>query len=97
MPSPGRPLRITAFHCTNRARGHSACVPILEYGPNQRAHSLPGSSVLPERTKNSSLGRDDVAADLASLLPNAPGVFGGLHHSKRPHSEKSCASKERDS
>src|SRR2546423_6066343 len=95
IPSPGRPSRTTAFHCTKRAAGGSTCVPLFEYGPNQRDHSLPGSSVLPERTKNSSLGRADALEDLESFFSAAP--TGGLHHSKRPHCEKSCASKERDS
>src|SRR5579859_1262513 len=92
MPSPERPSWITAFHCANRAGGHSVATPAFVYGPNHRDHSLPGSSVLPERTKNSTRAAPlDLAATLSS------GVGGGLHQSSRPHCEKSCASKERDS
>src|SRR6266404_1521120 len=84
-----------AFHCTKRAGGHSVLLPGLEYGPNQRDHSFPGSSVLPERAKNSRRGELDDAEDLPAGLSAAAG--GGLHQSRRPHWEKSCASKERDS
>src|SRR6516164_9107091 len=91
---------MTAFHCTNRADGASVGVPGFVKGPNQRDHSLPGSSVLPLRTKNSMRGSFPFAAP--ELEPEAEpgfaaGASGGLHHSMRPHCEKSCASKERDS
>src|ERR1700730_16474918 len=82
---------MTAFHCANRAVGAPTLAPDCEYGPNQRDHSLPGSSVLPERTKNSSRGSPDDPPDRAGA------AGGGLHHSIRPHCEKSCASNERDS
>src|SRR6202171_6858321 len=83
MPSPDLPSWITAFHCAKRGGGHSALVPGFEYGPNQRDHSLPGSSVLPERTKNSTRG---AAADLSAGLSEEA---DGLHQSRRPHFEKS--------
>src|SRR6267378_2643568 len=86
---------MTAFHWTKRAGGHSALVPGFAYGPNQRDHSLPGSSVLPERTKNSRRGASDRDDDLAPVFSEDEG--GGLHQSRRPHWEKSWASKERDS
>src|SRR6266700_5417330 len=87
---------MTAFHCAKRAGGASTALPELVYGPYQRDHSRPGSSVFPERTKNSrrgSFGCDafEWAADFA------PSAGGGLHHSSRPHCENSCASKEWDS
>src|SRR6202023_1908039 len=82
---------MTALHCTKRAAGDSARVPGLEYGPNQRDHSLPGASVLPERTKNSKRGALKEATECAGA------AGGGLHQSSRPHCEKSCASNERDS
>src|SRR5580700_3964577 len=85
---------MTAFHCAKRAAGASTLDPDFEFGPNQRDHSLPGSSVLPERTKNSRRGSPpDAAADFVE----AAAVGGGPHQSRRPHCEKSCASKERDS
>src|SRR5206468_6249884 len=56
-----------------------------------RDHSRPGSSVFPARTKNSNRGSLGWAEDFATT------AGGGLHHSMRPHFEKSCASKERDS
>src|SRR6202158_4287584 len=87
MPSPDLPSWITAFHCAKRAGGHSALVPGFEYGPNQRDHSLPGASVLPERTKNSRRGAPDDAASFSAPLSEGPG--GGLHQSRRPHCEKS--------
>src|SRR5262249_54070830 len=90
IPSPGRPSWITAFHCTNRAAGDSTVVG-FEYGPNQRDHSFPGSSVFPERTKNSSRGSPDAPVD----FPLEAG--GGLHHSMRPHCENNWASNDRDS
>src|SRR5262245_13986369 len=92
MPSPVRPSWITAFHWKKRAAGASTALPGLVYGPDQRDHSLPGSSVLPDRTKNSSRGSLDLLLALASF-PDG----GGPHQSRRPHCEKSCASKERDS
>src|SRR6266550_2222631 len=80
-----------AFHCTNRAGGASVALPDFAYGPCQRDHSRPGSSVFPERTKNSRRGSFELAEDFAEAAD------GGLHHSRRPHCENSCASKERDS
>src|SRR5256885_7433537 len=80
-----------AFHCTKRAGGASVALPDFVYGPNQRDHSRPGSSVFPERTKNSSRGSADAFEDLA-----AP-AGGGLHHSMRPQCEKSCRSEEHTS
>src|SRR6267378_2261388 len=80
-----------AFHCTNRAGGASVALPDFAYGPNQRDHSRPGSSVFPERTKNSRRGSLDAVEDFA-----AP-AGAGLHHSMRPQCEKSWASKDRDS
>src|SRR6266446_8585389 len=80
-----------AFHCTNRAGGASIAAPDFVYGPNQRDHSRPGSSVFPERTKNSRRGSLEFAEGLTAA------ARGALHHSRRPHCEKSCASKERDS
>src|SRR6267143_5332244 len=82
---------MTAFHCTKRAGGASITLPDFVYGPNQRDHSRPGSSVFPERTKNSRRGSFDGVEDFAGL------AGGGLHHSMRPQCEKSCASKEWDS
>src|ERR1700684_2681072 len=79
---------MTAFHCAKRAGGASTTVG-FEYGPYQRDHSLPGSSVLPERTKNSRRG--SVEADFVFWA-----VGGGLHQSMRPHFEKRPASKARD-
>src|SRR5580704_11907156 len=85
---------MTAFHWKNLALGASTALPGFEYGPNQRDHSLPGSSVLPERTKNSRRGSPpDELADFAALAV----AGGGPHQSSRPHWEKSCASNERDS
>src|SRR5580704_14630426 len=85
---------MTAFHWKNLALGASTALPGFEYGPNQRDHSLPGSSVLPERTKNSRRGSPpDELADFAPLAV----AGGGPHQSSRPHWEKSCASNERDS
>src|SRR6185369_2918929 len=81
---------MTAFHCTKRAAGDCTVVG-FEYGPNQRDHSLPGSSVFPDRTKNSRRGSPDEAVDFAA------GTGGGLHHSMRPHCENNCASNDRDS
>src|SRR6266576_7141228 len=80
-----------AFHCTKRAGGTSVALPDFVYGPCQGDHSRPGSSVFPERTKNSRRGSFELVEDLAEA------AGGGLHHSRRPHCEKSCASKERDS
>src|SRR5438445_13829792 len=80
-----------AFHCTKRAGGTSVALPDFVYGPNQRDHSRPGSSVFPERTKNSTRGSCDGAEDFAVL------EGGGRQHSKRSQCEKSCASNERDS
>src|SRR5260370_29340783 len=91
MPSPGRPSWMTAFHCTNGAEGASVALPDFVSGPYQRDHSRPGSSVFPERTKNSTRGSFDRAEDFAAA------AGAGLHHSMRPHFEKSCASNERDS
>src|ERR1700676_703346 len=76
----------------NRAEGASMAAPDLVYGPNQRDHSLPGSSVFPERTKNSRRG----LSFLAENFPELAAEGGGDHHSTRPHCEKSCASKERE-
>src|ERR1700675_1033345 len=84
---------MTAFHWKNLALGASTALPGFAYGPNQRDHSLPGSSVLPERTKNSRRGAPPEAADFVE----AAVAGGGPHQSRRPHCEKSCASKERDS
>src|SRR6266851_8835000 len=66
-------------------------VPDFVYGPYQWDHSRPGSSVFPEREKNPTRGSFCRAEDFASP------AGGGLHHSMRPHFEKSCASNERDS
>src|SRR5882762_6333211 len=82
---------MTAFHCTKRAGGASITLPDFVYGPYQRDHSRPGSSVFPERTKNSRRGSFELAEDLTEA------AGGRLHHSRRPHCERSCASKERDS
>src|SRR5437660_12317313 len=80
-----------AFHCTKRAGGTSVAPPDFVYGPNQRDHSRPGSSVFPERAKNSSRGSADASDDLA-----AP-AGGGLHHAMPPQCENSCASLEPES
>src|ERR1700742_935779 len=83
---------MTAFHCAKRAGGASTALGFV-YGPYQRDHSLPGSSVLPERTKNSRRGSFEFAVE--DFVFGAVG--GGLHQSIRPHLEKRPASKERDS
>ncbi len=82
---------MTAFHWKNLALGASTALPGFEYGPNQRDHSFPGSSVLPERTKNSRRGSPPGAE--ADLVEAAAAAGGGPHQSRRPHCEKSCASK----
>src|SRR5260370_13601894 len=96
MPSPGRPSWMTAFHCTKRADGASIAVLDFVYGPYHRDHSRPGSSVFPERTKNSRRGSFACVA-FAYAEDFALSTGGGLHHSMRPHFEKSRASKDRDS
>src|SRR2546428_11298623 len=87
---------MTVFHCANRAEGASVAAPDLVYGPYQRDHSLPGSSVLPLRAKNSMWGSFACAA-LEPAGDLAGETDGGLHHSRRPHCEKRWASKEWDS
>src|ERR1700690_2383552 len=83
---------MTAFHCTKRADGASMGVAVVLYGPYHLDHSLPGSSVFPLRTKNSSRG-----SRLSLTLFECAAAGGGPHHSIRPHCEKSLASYDCDS
>jgi len=62
------------------------------YGPNQRDHSFPVSSVFPLRTKNSSRGSP---AFLSTLTVASPALAVGPHHSIRPHCEKEFSASKR--